>query len=230
MADFFRAGALQPRWPDRAVGLDSVRKSMTNPKQGVQRRALCPPLVRKNAWEENSKWESAIIASSRQAASRGPFLRRQPPPHHRPELPRELLHGSRAKCKYGPGGPCGRPEGSRASRHCRLTLRCAEGDTRPVAHSRRLWPDPPECRCRARTFDCTPQHHRPPAGTRIQTQGALRDSSRGVTCTISHARWMPHRPPRANAAERTEMELRTTRLAPASFRLQGRTVAHRLPQ
>jgi hypothetical protein len=87
-------------------------------------------VARKNAWEENAKWESAIIATSWRPASRGPFLRRQPPPHHRPELPRELLHGSRAKCKYDPGGPCGRPEDSGASRHCRLTLRCAEGDTR----------------------------------------------------------------------------------------------------
>src|SRR5882762_10281690 len=88
----------------------------------------------KNAWEENAKWESAIIATFRQATSRGLFQRRQPPPHHRPELPRELLHGSGAKCKYDPGGPCGRPEDSGASRHCRLTLRCTEGDTRPVAH------------------------------------------------------------------------------------------------
>ena len=60
--------------------------------------------------------------------------RRQPPPRHRPEPLRELLHGSRAKCRYDPGGPCGRPEDSGASRHCRLTLRCAEGDMRPVAH------------------------------------------------------------------------------------------------
>ena len=96
------------------------------------------------------------IATSRQPASRGSFLRRQPPPRRRPELFRELLHGSRAKYKYGPGGPCGRPEDSEASRHCRLTLYCAGGDTRPAAHSRRLSPDPPECRCRTRTCDCTP--------------------------------------------------------------------------
>src|SRR5262249_49895304 len=33
LADLFRAGALQPQWPNRAVGCCSVRKSMTIPDQ-----------------------------------------------------------------------------------------------------------------------------------------------------------------------------------------------------